>query len=193
MSRVTPSHLKHVLGTMSTRLAPGRRCSRSSRKAAAASVAASERCAQTDRPTSFAPRGAPGRMCLPRPSPTAMSSAVGCGLHLPTRSPDSRGQHHGRDLHLRRVNHPRRLRLLQQRWRWGGYWGKQGPEFLDHRLALYDAEQRLVFGANTCRQFMQLLGTESDLDDLNAWMRSMPATVVSTTLEGPSTGRTQPS
>jgi hypothetical protein len=20
---------------------------------------------------------------------------------------------------------------------WGGYWGKQGPEFLDHRLALY--------------------------------------------------------
>jgi hypothetical protein len=22
---------------------------------------------------------------------------------------------------------------------WGGYWGKQGPEFLDHRLALYSA------------------------------------------------------
>ena len=20
---------------------------------------------------------------------------------------------------------------------WGGYWGKQGPEFLDHRLAVY--------------------------------------------------------
>ena len=32
---------------------------------------------------------------------------------------------------------------------WGGYWGKQGPELLDHRLALYDAEQRMVFGANT--------------------------------------------
>ena len=25
---------------------------------------------------------------------------------------------------------------------WGGYWGKQGPELLDHRLALYDQEQR---------------------------------------------------
>ena len=35
---------------------------------------------------------------------------------------------------------------------WGGYWGKQGPEFLDHRLALYSAEQRMVFGANTYRQ-----------------------------------------
>jgi RibD C-terminal domain len=32
---------------------------------------------------------------------------------------------------------------------WGGYWGKQGPELLDHRLALYDQEQRMVFGANT--------------------------------------------
>ena len=32
---------------------------------------------------------------------------------------------------------------------WGGYWGKQGPELLDHRLAVYDAEQRMVFGANT--------------------------------------------
>src|SRR5215213_1445790 len=29
---------------------------------------------------------------------------------------------------------------------WTGYWGKQGPELLDHRLALYDAEQRMVFG-----------------------------------------------
>ena len=34
---------------------------------------------------------------------------------------------------------------------WGGYWGKQGPELLDHRLALYEAEQRMVFGANTYR------------------------------------------
>ena len=36
---------------------------------------------------------------------------------------------------------------------WGGYWGKQGPELLDHRLALFDAEQRMVFGANTYRAF----------------------------------------
>ena len=34
---------------------------------------------------------------------------------------------------------------------WTGYWGKQGPELLDHRLALYGAEQRMVFGANTYR------------------------------------------
>jgi dihydrofolate reductase len=71
---------------------------------------------------------------------------------------------------------------------WGGFWGKQGPEFLDRRLAQYDAEQRLVLGANTFRQFLQLLGpsTEvSELDPINARMRSMPTTVVSTTLEGP--------
>ena len=70
----------------------------------------------------------------------------------------------------------------------GGYWGKQGPELLDRRLALYDAEQRMVLGANTYRLFAQLLGlsTEPDeLDPVNARMRSLPATVVSTTLEGP--------
>ena len=34
---------------------------------------------------------------------------------------------------------------------WTGYWGKQGPELLDRRLALYGGEQRMVFGANTYR------------------------------------------
>jgi hypothetical protein len=29
---------------------------------------------------------------------------------------------------------------------WTGYWGKQGPELLDHRLALYGAEQRMSSG-----------------------------------------------
>jgi len=72
---------------------------------------------------------------------------------------------------------------------WGGYWGKQGPELLDRRLAVYDAEQRMVFGANTYRQFARMLGpatAESGVGD--PWvtrMRSMPATVVSSTLEGP--------
>jgi hypothetical protein len=28
---------------------------------------------------------------------------------------------------------------------WGGYWGKQGPELLGRRLAVYGAEQRMVF------------------------------------------------
>jgi hypothetical protein len=72
---------------------------------------------------------------------------------------------------------------------WGGYWGKQGPELLDHRLALYGEEQRMVFGANTYRLFAHFLASgteESEVHD--AWvtrMRSLPATVVSTTLEGP--------
>ena len=36
---------------------------------------------------------------------------------------------------------------------WGGYWGKQGPELLEHRLASFGPEQRMVFGATTFRQF----------------------------------------
>ena len=71
---------------------------------------------------------------------------------------------------------------------WGGYWGKQGPEFLDHRLAQYEAEQRLVLGANTFRQFQEMLGSSVDvteLDRVNARMVSLPTTVVSTTLQGP--------
>ncbi len=71
---------------------------------------------------------------------------------------------------------------------WGGFWGKQGPEFLDRRLAQYDAEQRMVLGANTFRQFLQLLGSStevSELDPINTRMRNLPTTVVSTTLEGP--------
>jgi dihydrofolate reductase len=75
-----------------------------------------------------------------------------------------------------------------ERGDWGGYWGKQGPEFLDRRLAAYDVEQRMVLGANTFRQFLQLLGSStqvSELDPINARMRNMPTTVVSSTLEGP--------
>jgi dihydrofolate reductase len=70
---------------------------------------------------------------------------------------------------------------------WGGFWGKQGPEFLDHRLAVYREDQRMVLGANTFRQFVQLLSAidESELDPLNTRMKKMPTTVVSTTLEGP--------
>ena len=72
---------------------------------------------------------------------------------------------------------------------WGGDWGKQGPEWLEHRLGLYGSEQRMVFGANTYRQFVQLLGSSSEEsgsgDPVNTRMRSMPAIVVSTTLEEP--------
>ncbi len=72
---------------------------------------------------------------------------------------------------------------------WTGYWGKQGPELLDHRLALYDAEQRMVFGANTYRAFARMLASSAEESEVrDPWvtrMRSLPATVVSTTLEGP--------
>ena len=69
---------------------------------------------------------------------------------------------------------------------WGGYWGKQGPEFLDRRLAQYAEQQRMVLGANTFRSFLELLGPfeESELDAVNSRMRSMPTTVVSTSLAG---------
>ena len=72
---------------------------------------------------------------------------------------------------------------------WGGYWGKQGPELLDHRLALYATEQRMVFGRNTYRAFAQMLASSAEDSEVrDPWvtrMRSLPATVVSTTLEGP--------
>ena len=72
---------------------------------------------------------------------------------------------------------------------WTGYWGKQGPELLDHRLALYDEEQRMVFGANTYRLFSQMLAESTEESEVrDPWvtrMWNMPATVVSTTLEEP--------
>ena len=73
--------------------------------------------------------------------------------------------------------------------KWGGYWGKQGPELLDHRLGVYGGEQRMVFGANTYRAFARMLASSTEESDVrDPWvtrMRNMPATVVSTTLEEP--------
>ena len=72
---------------------------------------------------------------------------------------------------------------------WGGYWGKQGPALLERRLAVYSPEQRMVFGANTYREFAQLLASSTEDSDVrDPWvtrMISLPATVVSTTLEEP--------
>jgi dihydrofolate reductase len=72
---------------------------------------------------------------------------------------------------------------------WGGYWGKQGPELLEHRLALYSEEQRMVFGANTFRAFTQMLATSTEDSEVrDPWvtrMKDLPATVVSRTLEEP--------
>jgi dihydrofolate reductase len=54
---------------------------------------------------------------------------------------------------------------------------------------LYDQEQRMVFGANTYRQFVRLLASSTEESDVgDPWvtrMRNLPATVVSTTLQGP--------
>ena len=72
---------------------------------------------------------------------------------------------------------------------WTGYWGKQGPELLDHRLALFAPEQRMVFGAKTHRLFAEMLASSSEESEVrDPWvtrMWKMPATVVSTTLEEP--------
>jgi dihydrofolate reductase len=70
---------------------------------------------------------------------------------------------------------------------WGGYWGKQGPELLERRLALYGEEQRMVFGASTFRLFAQMLaggtGQSEAGDPWVSLMRKLPATVLSNTLE----------
>ncbi|MEV4472270.1 dihydrofolate reductase family protein [Nonomuraea sp. NPDC049504] len=72
---------------------------------------------------------------------------------------------------------------------WSGYWGKQGPELLEHRLACYSEEQRMVFGATTFRSFVDMLaGAADDADVRDPWVRRMcdlPATVVSSTLAEP--------
>jgi dihydrofolate reductase len=72
---------------------------------------------------------------------------------------------------------------------WGGYWGKQGPELLDHRLASYGGVQRMVLGAKTYQLFAEMLASSTEESEVrDPWvtrMRSLPLTVVSTTLTGP--------
>ena len=72
---------------------------------------------------------------------------------------------------------------------WGGYWGKQGPELLEHRLALYSEEQQMVFGANTYRLFASMLASSTEESEVrDPWVTRMvaqPAIIVSNTLEEP--------
>src|SRR3954451_7989299 len=72
---------------------------------------------------------------------------------------------------------------------WTGYWGKQGPELLDHRLGLYSEEQRMVFGANTYRLFAQMLASSTEESEVrDPWVTRMvnqPAIIVSNTLKEP--------
>jgi dihydrofolate reductase len=68
---------------------------------------------------------------------------------------------------------------------WGGYWSKQGPELLEQRSALFDTEQRMVYGATTFRENAEIMSTGTDpnsADDWNAKAMHMPATVISSTL-----------
>src|SRR5690606_12423557 len=72
---------------------------------------------------------------------------------------------------------------------WTGYWGKQGPEFLQRRLDLYSEEQRMVLGGTTFREFIQMLREDEEDSGIgDPWvtrMRHLPMTVVSNTLKAP--------
>lgn len=72
---------------------------------------------------------------------------------------------------------------------WGGYWGKQGPELLAHRLAQQETDQRMVFGATTFREFVAMRGDRGAYADaFDPWVTRMtehPMTVVSSTLTEP--------
>lgn len=70
---------------------------------------------------------------------------------------------------------------------WGGFWSKEGPEFLERRIAQYSEKQRWVLGANTFRMFQRFFGAvpDSELDPLTSRFKHLPATVVSSTLEEP--------
>ena len=72
---------------------------------------------------------------------------------------------------------------------WGGYWGKQGPELLAHRLSSFDEPQRMVFGATTFGQFVTMLAESTEESEVrDPWvtrMVSLPAIIVSTTLQDP--------
>ena len=71
---------------------------------------------------------------------------------------------------------------------WGGYWGKQGPEWLAHRAQEYADTERIVFGAASFRDSLEYLAGLSDEQLGDEWLvrlRQLPATVVSSTLTGP--------
>lgn len=68
---------------------------------------------------------------------------------------------------------------------WGGYWGKQGPELLEHRARQLDPGPRMVFGATTFRENAEIMSSGDDpltLDEWNQRVLRAPATVISSTL-----------
>jgi len=69
---------------------------------------------------------------------------------------------------------------------WGGYWGKQGPELLEHRKQLFEHDMRMVFGAKTFTMFAEMRENAAKYPDvLDPWgelMHEKPMTVISTTM-----------
>ena len=81
---------------------------------------------------------------------------------------------------------------------WGGYWGKQGPEFLAHRLAQYSGEQRMASGPTHSATSSNMMGrstTRSDQGNSTDPPHAEPSgdRGVETPSRARSTGRTQPS
>ena len=71
---------------------------------------------------------------------------------------------------------------------WGGYWGKQGPEFLAHRAASYRDPLRMVLGAKTYLSNTPFLKPEFDRNQFDEWITRMfgsPVTVLSSRLTEP--------
>ena len=73
---------------------------------------------------------------------------------------------------------------------WPGYWGKQGPDLLEHRLALFSEPQRLVLGATTFRIYERMMspqaaGQNGIGDEWVTRLRELPTTVISNTLTAP--------
>jgi hypothetical protein len=51
----------------------------------------------------------------------------------------------------------------------GGCWSQHGPELLGHRAALFDSEQRMVFGATTFQGNGAILVSGDDPHTLHEW------------------------
>ena len=56
---------------------------------------------------------------------------------------------------------------------WTGYWGKQGPELLEHRADLFGEEQLMVFGPDTYRMFSGFFLSGEEFGDV--WTTRMSA------------------
>jgi hypothetical protein len=85
----------------------------------------------------------------------------------------ARREQHDRYLHLRRLSSLDGFGAAGGNWI--GYWGKQGPELLDHRLALYGEEQRMVFGATTYRAFAWMPASSTEESEVrDPWVTRGP-------------------